>query len=130
MLIICVPITAYMYLTQYWYPWYSLVFSLVMAFVFYMAMRAGVLEGADFLFLALISILWVMSPINGAHGLMQPVFYIYFAVTSFMTAIYVLGYNVMKGNQWDVVSMMSKYPNGVPYMIPISIAFVMSVVLG
>lgn len=61
---------------------------------------------------------------------MQPVFYIYFAFTSVIAAVYVLGYNMIKGNWADLITMASKYPNGVPYMIPISAAFIMSVVFG
>lgn len=129
MLAICIPIAVFMYLTNYWYPWYSFVISLVMCLIFYVAMYKEYIEGADFLFLIFISLFWVMSPLYGAHGLMQIPFYIYFAFTSAVTAIYILGYNILDGQEWGVVKMMSDYPRGFPYMLTISSAFLLSVIL-
>ena len=123
-------INTYMYLTDYWYPWYSLLLSGIMVVIFYVAFRYRVIEGADYLFLCFISMFWIMTPIGGAHGLMQPIFYIYLMFTLFMTAIAVMGYNVIHGNRFGIVEMMSKYPRGVPMMVPISVAFVLSVVMG
>jgi hypothetical protein len=93
-------------------------------------MQCGYLEGADFLFLCLISAFWVVNPYPHPHGLMQIIFYIYLAFVSAMTAIVVLGYNILNGNEWELIDMMSHYPRGVPYIIPISVAFLMSVVFG
>ena len=111
-------------------PWYSPVISGVMILIFYLAMHLGYLEGADYLFLCLISIFWVVNPTPYPHGLMQIVFYIYFLFVSAMTAVVVLIYNIIKGNNWGPVDMMSRYPRGVPYLVPISIAFLMSVMYG
>lgn len=130
MLLICGGITAYLYLTGF-YPWYSLVISLVMCLIFHLVFRSGYIEGADYLFLCGISMFWVMTPVGGyAHGLMQLLFYPYLIAAMAITALLVFAYNLLKGSRLDIVTMMSYYPGGVPFMLPISAAFVMSVVMG
>lgn len=129
LVVVCLPILLYTIMWEL-VPWYSLVISGVMILIFHSAMRLRCLEGADFLFLSLISLFWVVTPVGWVHGLMQIQFYIFFAFASAITAIYILMYNIMNGNDWDILKMMSEYPCGFPYMITISIAFLMSVVLG
>jgi hypothetical protein len=112
------------------YPWYSLVISAVMIAVFYVVMLRGLLQGADFIFLAVISLFWVVNPFPWPHGLMQIIFYIDLFIVMILTAFCILVYNIAAGNRWGIIDMMSKYPRGIPFIIPIAAAFVMSVMFG
>ena len=133
LLIVCIPITGSMYLSDQ-YPWFSLLISIVMCGIFYAVFRFGYLEGADFLFLCFISAFWVVNPNPWPHGLMQVIFYIYLIVAMLITAGYIMVYNINRGylvrSIPDMVRLFSDYPNGFPFMLPISLAFVLSVVLG
>lgn len=129
MVIVCTPIISYMLASGY-YPWYTLMISFVMIVVFKAAMMKHYIEGADFLYLSLISLYWVVTPVGWVHGLMQVQFYIYLLFVSFITATVILAYNYLSDNRWDIAMMMSEYKNGIPYMVPISAAFLLSVVFG
>lgn len=130
MVCICGFITALFYFDGT-YPWYSLVVSLVMCLIFHLVFRSGYIEGADYLFLCGISLFWVMTPVNGyAHGLMQLLFYPYLIAAMTATALIIFAYNLIKGSRLGIIAMMSYYPGGVPFMLPISAAFIMSVVMG
>lgn len=122
------PITAWMYITGL-YPINSLVLSIVMVAIFYFAYLKDYLQGADFMYLFFISVFWVINPIPVPHGLMQILFYIYLMATLILTASVVLIYNYWKGYRWGLIEMMSTWPGGVPFVIPISIAFLASLVI-
>jgi len=129
MVCICSPIFISMLLMGF-YPWYSTLFSIVMIVIFKAAMHYKYIAGADFLFLSLISLFWVVTPVGWVHGLMQIQFYIYLIFTSLITAVCLLGINYYKGHRLDVITMMGDYRRGIPYMVPISAAFLMSVAMG
>lgn len=129
MILLCGPIFIHMTISGL-YPWYSFVLSLIMIGIFRMAMYMKFIEGADFLYLSLISLFWVVNPVGWTHGLMQIQFYVYLLFVSMITATIILIYNYLSDNRWDVVMMMSEYKNGIPYMVPISAAFLLSVIMG
>lgn len=123
------PITSYLYISGL-YPLTSLILSVIMAAIFYYAYTRHYIEGADFMFLFWITMFWVVNPFPVPHGPMQIIFYLYLVVTMIITAGVVLAYNYAKGNRWGLVEMMSCYPGGVPFILPISAAFILSVVMG
>jgi len=133
MALVGVPLTAWMYITEQ-YPIISLLVSIVAVATFYFMMFHDLLQGADFMFLFFISMFWVINPYPVPHGLMQITFYIYLLVVMLLTAPVLLLYNYRKGHRWGglngVVDMMSVYPGGLPFIIPISIAFILSLVMG
>ena len=125
-------ITSYvMYFTEYgWYPKETIIASLLLCFIFWVMLKFKVIEGADYLYLCIIALFWVVNPYPTNHGIMQFVFYTYLMFTLFVTAAVVLLYNVIKGHRWGIVDMMSKFPCGVPMFVPIAIAFVLSALFG
>ena len=125
-------ITSYvMYFTaDGWYPKETIIASLLLIFIFWVMLRFKVIEGADYLYLCIIALFWVVNPYPTNHGIMQFVFYAYLMFTLLVTAVVVLLYNVINGHRWGIVDMMSKYPRGVPMLVPIAIAFVLSALFG
>jgi Flp pilus assembly protein protease CpaA len=123
------PITAYLYTSQM-YPVISLIISLIMAAIFYFAYLHNYLQGADFMYLFWITMFWVVNPFPVPHGLMQIIFYLYLMIVMILTAPVILVYNYLKGHRWGLVDMMSSFQGGIPFIIPISVAFVLSVMFG
>lgn len=122
-------IAAYMYLIGS-YPWYSLLISLIVIGIFFYCQKNHLIEGADYIFLCCITMFFVVNPFPYAHGLMQIPFYIYLIVSMMVTALGVLAYNYLAGNRWGLVDMMSRYPRGIPFMLPISAAFIVTLLWG
>jgi len=127
-ILVNVPVTAYLYV-EGWYPWYAFVISLIICGIFLVVMRLGLLNGADFLFLAFVALFWIVNPHPFPHGI-QAQFYIYLIVSMLVTAGMILAINYMKGERKGLVAMMQDYPGGVPYMLTISLAFILSWRLG
>ena len=129
MFLVGTSITSYNYISGS-YPLDSLVVSIVMVATFYWMYLREYLQGADFMFLTFISAFWVINPFPVPHGLMQIMFYIYLLVFTLITAGLVLAYNIWKGNRWGLKDMVSTFPGGVPYVLTISAAFLVSLVIG
>jgi hypothetical protein len=91
--------------------------------------RLDLLNGADFLFLVFIALFWIVNPNPFPHGI-QVQFYIYLIVAMLVTAGAVFLINYLKGERKGWIEMMQDYPRGVPYMLTISFAFVMSYLWG
>jgi Flp pilus assembly protein protease CpaA len=128
MFLIGTPITTWMYLNGL-YPITSLVFSIVaIAFYYYLCIH-HYLEGADFLYLSFISAFWIANPYIVIHGMMQFLFYTYLIAVMMLSTPVILLYNYLKGYRWGVIDMMSRWPGGVPFIIPISIAWLASLVI-
>jgi len=112
------------------YPWYSFVISLIMCGIFFYCQKRELIGGADFIYLCCISLFFVVNPFPYPHGLMQIPFYIYIMIAMAVTALATLAYNYISGNRWTVFEMMSRYPRGIPFMLPISVAFLLTLELG
>jgi len=130
LLIINIPVMIYLYLTE-WYPWYCFVISLVTIFIFSAMFKLELLQGADYLFLSFISMFWIVNPHNPwPHGV-QIQFYIYLMIAMLITAAILPFANYLRGVTSDnLLEMMSTYPRGVPFMLPISAAFLLSYLFG
>ena len=87
-------------------------------------------RGADARFLILISWFCVLNPINPADSsnIFQIIFVIMLAFTSIMWMIYVYFYNRKRGNKgMSLFKKFNNYPRGSPWMVPIAVAFVLTV---
>jgi hypothetical protein len=127
--VVNIPALYYLYRAGY-YPLAALPISLVMCGIFYVMNARGSIEGADMLWLWAISLFFVINPWPVPHGIMQPVFYIYLIVIMILTAGVLLVLNYRKGYRDTMVQMMSRWDNGVPFVVPISAALVATVVFG
>jgi hypothetical protein len=123
------PITAYLYYYG-WYPTYALAFSLIMIGIFWFLMVKKFIHGADFIFLSIISLFFVVNPYPLPHGIMQISFYFYLIAVLLFTAVVVLIGNYRGGYRSNLWVMMSRWDRGLPFMIPISIAFIITVMFG
>ena len=126
LLVVNAPGAIYLYAFDY-YPPFTLLTSAAMSALFYLTVRKGLLQQADGIFLTIISIFYIINPWPVPHGSVQLAFLVNLITMMFMTAIIVYGYNVLKGNRYDLVKMASEYPGGVPFMLPISAAFLLTV---
>lgn len=128
LVLVNVPVMVYLYVSE-WYPWYAFVISVVTCGIFLAVMKLGLLNGADFMFLIFIALFWIVNPYPLPHGI-QAQFYVYLIVAMLVTSGCILGINYVKGERKGLVAMMQDYPRGVPYMLTVSLAFVLSWRLG
>jgi Flp pilus assembly protein protease CpaA len=128
LLIVNVPTAVYLYVSV-WYPWYCLLISLIIIGIFAFMVRIDFLNGADFIFLACIALFWIVNPHPLPHSI-QIQFYLYLLISMLVTAAAVLCLNYLRGERKSWIAMMQEYPRGVPYILPVSFAFVLSYLLG
>lgn len=97
--------------------------GLIVTAVWFIAMRFGAFEGADFLYLTWISLFFIYNPLSG-HWLMVLPFTIFLVACLVITAGWVLMYNIFTGRGYGL-----HFTREIPMMIPISVALVLTVVL-
>ena len=114
-------VMGYLYLSGT-YPWTLLILSLIMCAFDYGAMRLGVFEGGDLLFLCGINLFFIMNTIPIPKGIGLIPFYIYLVAALLFTVPVVLVLNLWAGRRG------LRYPRGIPMMLPISAALIMTVV--
>lgn len=88
-------------------------------------------RGADARFLILISWFCILNPLNPADSsnIFQIIFVIMLAFTAIMWMIYIYFYNRSVGNKGlSLWQKFNNYPRGSPWMIPIAVAFILTVV--
>ena len=114
MVIICAPITTVLYMVGY-YPWYLALLS-VGFFLLYLTMALhGWYEGADFWYLAFISLFLVINPLTG-HILLTFSFAIFLLASVVGFALICNAIPTMKSAQF-------------PMMVPISLALCLTVAI-
>ena len=128
LVLVNVPVAAYLYV-EGWYPWYCFLISIVTIGIFAAMVWFDLLMGADFWFLAFISLFWIVNPNPFPHGI-QAQFYVYLIASMLLTAIAVLVVNYLRGERKGVLAMVQDYPRGVPYILTISLAFVLELFVG
>lgn len=103
-----------------YYPIECMLISFAFVALYFAAMKLHLFEGADFVMLSLISLLFVANPISGR--VLMPVVMLEFLIASFVVAgIFI---RVIPVNELD--PEIKEFP-----MIPIiSVAFILSVMLG
>ena len=124
---VCVPLTALLYLSVV-YPIEALVISLFFVSVYFILMSKHIFEGADFMYLAGISLFFVTNPINN-HSLMCITYAIFLIVSVIGFAAY---YQVaVRFKIQDILNWTSSDKlEGFPMILPISLALILTVVLG
>jgi hypothetical protein len=122
-----VPGMGYLYFEGY-YQLFTLVTSIVMIGIFYLITKKGLIQQADGIFLSIISLFYIINPWPLPHGSVQLAFMVNLVTMMICTAVIVLGVNIWRGNRFDMVKMLSYYPEGIPFMLPISLAFILTVI--
>jgi len=107
-------VTGYLYAIRY-YPLEMMALSFIFVAIFFTAMKLGAFEGADFIFLAFISLFFVVNPLSGR--ILMPL-----VLAEFLLAVFV-SVNLVA---FAIKRKYEQFP-----MIPvIAVAFILSVVLG
>ena len=119
--VICVPITVLLYITGT-YPIEALGISLIATAAYFVLMVWNLYQGADFMFLAGISLFFITNPVSG-HPLMQ-FSYLIFLIAS--VCIFAILYQTRILDRW----LISNNLPGFPGMLPISLALWLTVILG
>lgn len=119
--VVCVPITIILYLAGI-YPIEALWISLIATGLYFLLMVWNVYQGADFMFLAGISLFFITNPVSG-HSLMQISYLIYLVAS---VCIFAVLYQTKLLDRW----LASNNLPGFPMMLPISLALWLTVVLG
>ena len=99
--------------------------------LFVLLFMSGCYRGADARVLILISWFCVLNPLNPADSsnIFQIIFVIMLAFTAIMWMIYVYFYNRSKKIKGlSLWQKFNNYPRGSPWMIPIAVAFILTVV--
>jgi Flp pilus assembly protein protease CpaA len=129
LVLVNLPVMIYMYYTGS-YPWWCFLISLIIIGIFAAMTKLGLLNGADFMFLLFISLFWIVNPNPWPHGI-QVQFYFYLLVAMLLTAAVLPFANYLRGVKSDnILELMSTYPRGVPFILPISLGFVLSYAVG
>ena len=111
--------TGYLYAVGY-YPIECMLVSFVFVALYFAAMKMHLFEGADFIMLALISLLFVANPISGR--VLMPVVMLEFLIASFVVAGVIARVNQVNELDPEITEF--------PMMPIISAAFILSVMLG
>jgi hypothetical protein len=121
-----VPVAVYLY-REGLYPAAAIPLSLIICAFLYLAMRVGAyqnLNGDDLLYLWAISAFFITNPFPVPHGIAFLPFYIYLVTAMLCTVPVVAFLNLRAGRRG------LQYPGGIPMMLPISAALIMTVVWG
>ena len=130
LIIINIPALAILYMNGL--PLAYIALSGLLTTLFLVLFWKNCYRGADARFLILISWFCVLNPINPADSsnIFQIIFVIMLAFTSIMWMIYVYFYNRRIGNKGlSLFQKFNNYPRGSPWMVPIAVAFVLTVMI-
>jgi hypothetical protein len=124
--VVNMPVAFYLY-REGLYPVATIPLSLIIGAFLYAAMRVGAyqnLNGDDLLYLWAISAFFIINPFPVPHGIAFVGFYIYLVAAMLLTVPVVMFLNIRAGRKG------LQYPGGIPMMLPISAALMMTVVMG
>jgi hypothetical protein len=121
LVIVNVPTMMILYVTTY--EWWMFAVSIVAVAIYYGLMLMHYIEGADFMYIMFILLFFVYNPVSG-HWLMALPFSIFFAACTGIAGIWILTYNLVKGNgvSFDI-------DRHVPMMFVVSAALILTVML-
>ena len=118
-----IPVTTIMYLSGE-YPLELLWLSLAFVVLYFCGMKLRLYEGADFMFLMFISLFFVVNPISG-RVLMPLAFFEFFLAV--MVSLGIVLMVIRHGKRYDdITGELLKFP----LILPISAAFLLTLVLG
>ena len=116
-------------------PFFYLALSLVMTTLFGILYLLRAFKGGDLKILTLIAWFCPLNPLNPNDTFFQIQFVIYLAAVSIFWMIYVYFRNrrdidLVSSEKLTLWQKFNNYPRGSPWMIPIALAFIVTVVLG
>ena len=116
-------------------PIFYALLSVTMTALFGMLYKVGAFKGGDVKILAAIAWFVPLNPINPNDSFFQIQFVILLATTAVLWMIFVYFTNrnsldPLGFNEMSLWKKFNNYPGGSPWMIPIAIAFVITVVFG
>jgi hypothetical protein len=106
------------------YQWYMLVISAVAIVLAFAAMKREWIQGADFMFIMFIVLFLQYNPVSG-HWLMALPFFIFLTAALIITAWFILLRNILNNYHTSPLH----YPRGIPLMLPISAALILTILL-
>jgi len=105
------------------YEWWMFVPSLVAIVTYFVAMKAHYIEGADWIYISLISLFFLYNPVTRMWFPIMA-FTIFLAAMIGVTGFIIVEYNLLTKGIWSF-----DLEGGVPLMFPISAALILTVVL-
>lgn len=105
------------------YPAVLLIPAIAGVIAWFLLERIGILPGGDFVFLSLISLFVAINPISGNPFVLG--FTIYLVVFTAASLWYILIDNLVNRHKFSL-----QIERGLPFLIPISCAFIFAVVMG
>ncbi len=118
------------------YEWWFYIPSAVACLIFLGARVLDYIQGADLIYLSMIAIFFQYNPISG-HWFPVLAFCIYLAATMIITGICIIWYKIIP--EWATGKFTCRdksdtslfmVPGGIPMMLPISAALILTVVMG
>lgn len=117
----CAPLTIFLYIVGY-YPWYLLALTISSIAMYFALLLDGYYQGADFWFLASISLFMVENPLNG-NVLMPVTFFIWLLA---LTISFAILFTVTK---WIFKKDLIEDATRFPAMLIITLALILSLVI-
>lgn len=117
----CAPITIFLYVIGY-YPWYLLALTASSIAMYFALLLDGYYQGADFWYLASVSLFLVENPLNG-NVLMPVTFFIWLlALTVSFAVVFLVVQKVFKK---DIIEDATRFPA----MVIITLALILTLVM-
>ena len=129
LLVVCIPITGALYLTGT-YQWYLGALSIGVAMIYFMLERLDIIQGADFMYLLFIALFLVQNPKSG--NVLMPVSFGIFLIASVVGCAIIyqtIRHLGEKRGKLVILDMPQKGLPGFPFLIPISLALWLTVML-
>jgi len=123
-----IPFTFSGYLTGI-YTWESLVVSFLPCILYLVMARRDYIHGDDFIFLTIISIICIQNPLHPNQGGMGVTMLLNFIAMMFWTLPINFIHNIYLGRRGTLYKMFTYTEKGIPMMLPIAAAFILTVVL-
>jgi Flp pilus assembly protein protease CpaA len=102
--------------------------SLVIIGIYLLLWGMNWIGGADAKFLSTIALITPITPFS--YQPFQISFYMWFTIVLGILPLVIYTYNYLKREQKPIIRMFIEVPRGIPYMIPISTAFVIALIYG
>lgn len=109
--------------------YYLLLLSCALVVIAFLLSFFGAIGGADFWFISAIMIFVQYNPFKFPRVFFPLDFFWTLLLTACYVPVLVFFYNKWKGNDLPVIKMFTTFPNGIPFMIPISFAFIVTLLI-
>lgn len=131
-----IPIVAINFIMLYQYliesparNYYLLALSCGLCIILLVLSAFKAIAGADVIFGSIILITFQYSPLVFPREFFPLDFFWNLCLTTVYLPVLIYFYNLRKGNKYSIVNMFTKFPRGIPFMIPISFAFIATIII-